>query len=159
MGMETAAIVMAAVSVGAEVGKMGMEISAAQKRGEALDLMAKQMKLQNQQKTLANYDKIEKVLEAQEAAMTVRGVAFSSPSFNAIQRATLNIGSKAQKNIDIEGSLALANIEMEKQNVKTTLFAQLFGDVSTIASSAASAMAKAPSMGGGAPSKLPQMEA
>ena len=151
MGLETAAIVMTVVAAGAEAAKMGFESSAAKERAKALELHANQMKLQTQQKTLANYDKIQRVLEAQEAAMTVRGVAFSSPSFNAIQRATFNIGAKEQKNIDIEGEISQANIATEKANVQNTLYAQLFGDVASIAFTAAGVYNKAPK-------KLPKAE-
>jgi hypothetical protein len=146
MGLEVAAIAMAAVAVGATVGKMGMEVQAANEKEQALDLQAKQMALQTQQKTLANYDVMEKVLDAQVAHMTTTGTAFSSPSFNAIQRNTLNIGAKKQKNTDIEGDLAQANLDIEKQNVRSTLYAQLFGDTASIASSAFSVAAKMPQM-------------
>lgn len=148
MGLEVAAIAMAAVAVGATVGKMGMEVQAANEKEQALDLQAKQMALQTQQKTLANYDVMEKVLDAQVAHMTTTGTAFSSPSFNAIQRNTLNIGSKKQRNTDIEGDLAQANIDIEKQNVRTTLYAQLFGDTAQIASSAFSVAGKMPTTAG-----------
>lgn len=152
MGLETAAIVMAAVAGGAAIGKAGFQMKAADEQSAALDLQAKEQKLQYQQKTLSNLDVMEKVLDAQTAAMTTRGVAFSSPSFNAIQRATLNIGAKKQQNLDTEQSLGEANIEAEKANVKNTLFAQLFGDVSDVAMAGASIYAKAPK-------SLPQMEA
>lgn len=158
MGLETAAIVMAAVAGGAAIGKAGFEMKAADQKNEALDLQAKEQKLQYQQKTLGNLDVMEKVLDAQTAAMTTRGVAFSSPSFNAIQRATLNIGAKKQQNLESEQSLAEANIEAEKANVKNTLFAQLFGDASELAMSAAGIYAKAPQASSAAKS-LPQMEA
>lgn len=147
MGMETAAVVLAAISTGATIGKMGMEINAANARTKVLESQALQNQVQTQQKTLENYDQILKVLDAQKALMTTRGVAFSSPSFNAIQRATLNIGSKKQKNIDIEGELVHENIKAEKRNVRNTLFAQLFGDVSQAAMNAY-----------GVNKKLPQME-
>jgi hypothetical protein len=125
MGMEVAIFAAAA----AELGKASMQVKAANARESQLEMQAQQLRLQHQQKTLANYDAMQKVLAAQEAAMTTRGVAFSSPSFNAIQRNVLNVGSKNQKNIDIENDLADYGIEIEKQNVKRTLFAQLFGDV------------------------------
>ncbi len=141
MGLETAAIVMATVAVGAEVGKMGFEGAAANEKEKALDLQAKEMALQTQQKTLANYDVMEKVLDAQIAHMTTTGTAFSSPSFNAIQRATLNIGHFYDKATG-------ERIEIEKRNVRNTLFAQLFGDTANIAMSAASVAAKMPTMSG-----------
>jgi hypothetical protein len=164
MGLETAVIVMAAVSAGATVGKMGFEMQAANDREKALDLQAEQQTLQYQQKTLSNLDVMEKVVDAQTAAMTTRGVAFSSPSFNAIQRATLNIGAKKQSNTEVENDLSQENIDIEKQNVRNSLYAQLFGDVSNLAMQGASLYAKMPTGGGGgsaaaAPSSLPQMEA
>lgn len=135
MGLEVAAIVMAGVAVGSKIGQMEMENKAANAKEAALDLQSKQQTVAYQQKTLSNYDVMEKVLDAQTAAQTVKGTAFSSPSFNAIQRNTVNIGAKRQKNLDIEHNLAEENIEIEKQNVKDTLYAQLFGDVSSLAMS------------------------
>lgn len=143
MGLEVALIAVAAVST---AGKMGFEVAAANEKEKALDLQAKEMALQTQQKTLANYDVMEKVLDAQQAHMTTTGTAFSSPSYNAIQRNTLNIGAKKQKNIEIEGELAQENIKIEKRNVKNSLYAQLFGDV-----------ANAAMMGGSIASKMPTM--
>lgn len=151
MGLETAAIVMAAVATGATVGKMGFEYQAAQQREKALDLEAKQTTIQYQQKTLQNLDVMEKVLDAQTAAMTTRGVAFSSPSFNAIQRATLNIGAKQQQNTEIEKDISMANNDLEKANVKSALYAQLFGDTASLAMEGANMYMKAPK-------SLPQME-
>lgn len=156
MGLETGAIVMMAVAAGATVGKMGFEYEASQQREKALDLQAEQQTLAYQQKTLQNLDSVEKVLDAQTAAMTTRGVAFSSPSFNAIQRATLNIGSKKQSNLETENSIAQENIELEKENVRNTLYAQLFGDVSNLAMQGSNIYSKAPKAA--PPSKLPQLE-
>jgi hypothetical protein len=142
MGIEVAALVIAGV---ATAGKMGSEIAAANKAQEALDLKASQTRLQTQEKTLQNFDVMEKVLKAQEAHMTTTGTAFSSPSFNAIQANTFNIGAKEQKNIDITGELEEQNIKNQKENVKNNLYAQLFGDVASAAASAYSYSAKAPS--------------
>lgn len=147
MGIEVATVALLAVAAGATVGKMGMEYEAAQEKEKALDLQGQQLQLQNQQKMLGNLDVMEKVLDAQAVSMTTRGVAFSSPSYNAIQRATLNIGAKKQANTEIEGSLAMENLDIEKQNVRTSLYAQLFGDTASLATTAA-----------GTVSKLPQME-
>lgn len=149
MGLEVAAIVLGGIAVASEVGKMDMEYQAAQQKEKALDLQAKQTALQSQQKTLANYDVMEKVLDAQIAHQTITGTAFSSPSFNAIQRNTLNIGAKKQRNTDIEGELAQSNIDIEKDNVRTTLYAQLFGDTADIAKSAFAVAGKMPTMPAG----------
>src|SRR5580658_8735300 len=102
MGLEVAALVMGGIFVASEVGKSAEEVKAANAEENALDLQAKQTALQTQQKTLSNYDVLQKVLDAQIAHETVTGTAFSSPSFNAIQRATLNIGSKKERNNEIE---------------------------------------------------------
>jgi hypothetical protein len=144
MGIEVAALVVAGLAVGAEAA---FEVKAANAKEHALDLQADQMRLQSQQKTLKNYDVMQKVLDAQIAHQSVTGTAFSSPSFNAIQRETINIGSKAQKNIDIEESLAAANIKIEKENVRSNLFAQLFGNVAQVASVAYTGAHNMPSKG------------
>jgi hypothetical protein len=148
MGLEVAAVVLAGVAVASKAGQMEMEYQASKQKEAALDLQAKQQTLAYQQKTLSNYDVMEKVLDSQTAAMTTRGVAFSSPSFNAIQRATYNVGAKRQKNIDIEEDLAQSNIDLEKENVRNTLYAQLFGDVSSLAMSAIAFGRSAPTQGG-----------
>ncbi len=145
MGLETAAIVMATVAVGAEIGKAVTQDIAADQKTQALNLQAKQLEIQRQEKTLSNYDVMEKVLQAQEAYMTVSGTSFSSPSFNAIQRNTVNIGAKKQKNTDIEGEFSRENIDIEKENVKNTLYAQLFGDVAETAMTAFSVATHMPS--------------
>lgn len=116
-------------TVAAQFGKANAQANAAESRQAALETQSKELMLQSQQKTLANYDTMEKVLDAQIAHMTTTGAAFSSPSYNAIQRNTMNIAAKKQKNIDIESSIQQENIEREKRNVRNTLFSQLFGDV------------------------------
>ena len=70
--------------------------------------------MQTKQKTLSNYDVMEKTIDAQIAHEAVNGTAFSSPSFNAIQRNTLNIGARNERNIETEGTIADQNIESEK---------------------------------------------
>jgi hypothetical protein len=144
MGLEVAAVVMAGVEVGLEVAKSSSQMSAAEAQTRALELQAEQATIQTQQKTLSNYDIMEKVLDAQTAYMTTTGNAFSSPSFNAIQRQTLNIGAKKGRNIELEGELQAENIEIEKENVKNTLYAQLFGNVANAANKAYSFSQKMP---------------
>lgn len=146
MGLETAALVMAGVAATAEVAKSYAEANAAAAREASLELQGKELQLQTQQKTLQNYEVMEKVLDAQVAHMTTTGAAFSSPSFNAIQRNTLNIGSRKARNIETEGELAQENIEIEKKNVRNTLYAQLFGNAAHVAMTAASAYAKMPTL-------------
>ena len=144
MGLETVAIVLGGVAVASEVGAASEQSKAATAETQALDLQSKEMALQTQQKTLSNYDVMEKVLDAQTAHMTTTGTAFSSPSFNAIQRNTLNIAGKQQKNTEIEGELEQENIDVEKQNVQSKLYAELFGDVAQGASAAFSMYSKMP---------------
>lgn len=153
-------LILLAIAAGATVAKMGAEAAVASQQRQALDLQAKQLQLQTQQKTLGNLTAMEKVLDSQAVALTTRGVAFTSPSYNAIQRATLNIGAKNQKNLDIESSLNQANIDMEKANVNNTLYAQLFGDTANLAFTAAGVASKLPvkETAAAAPKKLPQLE-
>lgn len=146
MGLEVAAVVMAGVAAGAEVAKAAAQTNAAHAREAALELQGKELQLQTQQKTLQNYEVMEKVLDAQVAHMTTTGTAFSSPSFNAIQRNTLNIGARKARNIETEGELARENIEIEKKNVRNTLYAQLFGDAAHVAMTAAGAFSKIPTL-------------
>lgn len=111
-----------------EVGKGVLEVQAARAQENALDLQAKQNELQYQQQTLSNLDSLDKVIQKQTAQMTTRGVAFSSPSFNATQRNTENIAARQQKNLDIQKSLLDENVAIEKRNVKNSLFGQMFSD-------------------------------
>jgi len=146
MGLEVAAVIMAGIATGAKVAQMGEQYNSAEAQEKSLDLQSTQQTLATQQKTLSNYDVMEKVLDAQTAAMTTRGTAFSSPSFNAIQRNTVNVGAKQGRNIEIEGDLAQQNIENEKENVRNTLYSQLFGDISGFAMSAFGVASKMPSL-------------
>ena len=125
---------LAGVGVAATAGKMVSEVASAQATMKGLELQRKQAEVQYQQKTLANYDLMEKVLDAQKASAGAKGFALTSPSFNAIQRETYNAGTREQKNIEIEKNLMQANIAVEKENVKKSLFSSLFGDVLGLAS-------------------------
>lgn len=148
MGLEVAAVTLAGVAVGAEVLKANEQIKAADLKENALALQAKEMQLQTQQKTLQNYDVMEKVIAAQKAHMTTTGTSFNSPSFNAIQRNTVNIAGKEGRNIETEGELQEENLDIEKANVKNSLYAQLFGDVVETASNAATFATKVPTTKG-----------
>jgi hypothetical protein len=64
--------------------------------------------------------------------MSTRGVAFSSPSFNAVQRDTENIAATEKKNLDLSKSMLDRHIAVEKRNVRNTLYAHLFGDVAKL---------------------------
>lgn len=127
--MPQASLLILATAATMEVGKGIMQIQAAKAQENQLDLQAKQNELQYQQQTLSNLDSLDKVIQHQTAQMTTRGVAFSSPSFNAIQRDTENIAARQQSNLDIQKRILDANVDIEKANVRNTLYGQLFGDV------------------------------
>ncbi|HEY2567216.1 MAG TPA: hypothetical protein VGH95_05895 [Candidatus Aquirickettsiella sp.] len=130
--MPQASLLILATAAAMEVGEGVMQVQAAEGKEKQLDLQAKQNELQYQQKTLSNLDNLNKVIQHQTAQMTTRGVAFSSPSFNAVQRDTENIAAKQQKNLDIEKSLSDNLIDIEKRNVRNSLYSQLFGDVGSL---------------------------
>jgi hypothetical protein len=143
MGVETA-FVLAAIAAGATVAKGTAEAQAAAATQHSLDQQAAFSAVQYQEKTLQNLDTIDKMLSKQAAQLSTRGVAFSSPSFNAIQRETLNVGSRKQQNLNTEQSIAQESYKIEKQNVKNTLHAQLFGDAANFAFGAATLNSQLP---------------
>ena len=138
----TALVVVASV---ATIGEGVMQYKGAESKEAGLDLQAKQNILTCQQKQLSNLDSISKVLDRQEAQSTVRGIdASMSPSFNAIERNTLNIGAKEGTNLNTESTLMERNVDIEKQNVKNTLYGQLFGDAAQLGMSFAGLQGKVP---------------
>lgn len=130
--MPQASLLILATAAAMEVGEGIMQVQAAEGKEKQLDLQAKQNELQYQQQTLSHLDNLNKVIQHQTAQMTTRGVTFASPSFNAIQRNTENIAAKQQKNLDIEKSLSDNLIDIEKRNVRNSLYSQLFGDVASL---------------------------
>lgn len=130
--MPQASLLIMATAAAMEVGEGVMQVQAVEGKEKQLDLQAKQNELQYQQQTLSHLDNLNKVIQHQTAQMTTRGVAFASPSFNAIQRNTENIAAKQQKNLDIEKSLSDNLIGIEKRNVRNSLYSQLFGDVASL---------------------------
>jgi len=139
-----------------ESGKFLFQMQSARAKQAALELQSKQLRLQRNEKMVANYDQVQRVLEAQEAMQTVRGTAFSSPSFNAIQRDTVNVGGRKGQNILLESEIQQNAIDVEKSNVRSTLWAQLFGDVAEGASAMIGVANAAPKAS--AASKLPRLE-
>lgn len=129
-------IVMVAMLGGVGLVKAGAQILGADANLEALALQEKQMQLQYQEKTLSNLSTLQKVLDAQIAQATVRGYSMDSPSFNAIERDTFNIAGREQRNLNLAKSIGEENFEIEKLNVKKSLYAQLFGDVLDVGVSA-----------------------
>ena len=151
--MLAAEIGLAAIAAGATIGKMSAEKKAEQANLSAINQQSKLMGLQYQQKHMQNLDVIEKMLSKQAAQLSTRGVAFDSPSFNAIQRETINKGAKSESNLNTEQSLAEQSLALERKNVKTSLHAQLFGDAASLGLGALSLVNATPTKG-----KLPQVE-
>lgn len=133
------------VSTAATAAKGYSQYEASQSKMDALNLSREQHVLQHQQKTLANYETTQKILDAQTANATTRGVGMGSPSLEAIARNTINVSAKNQKNLNTEESIFEQNLKAEKSNVSNTLFAELFGDAASLASDFASVKAKMPS--------------
>lgn len=138
----TVMAVIMAVDVAAQEAKGFMQYQSANAREASLDKQMKEDRLQYQEKTIANYDQMQRVLEMQQAQMAARGVSMDSPSFKAVSGDTFNIGSKAQSNLDLEERIRQTNFKIEKDNVRKTLYAQLFGDASTAAKDVAEVYAK-----------------
>lgn len=139
-------VIMATEAV-AQGAKGFFEYQSSTARKEALNMQMKENQINYQQKTIANYDQMQKIIEAQQAEMTVRGVSFGSPSYQAIAGNTYNIGMKQQRNLDLEKRINETNISLERKNVKDTLFAQLFGDVAQVGTTAMLAYGKTPKGG------------
>ncbi len=127
------------------LGKGYAQYQAMNEQEEALKVKSEQNNIIYQQKTLANYDLTNKILDAQLAQESARGVGLGSPSFQAIQENTLNVGAKNQRNLETEKSIFERNEDIEKQNVKLTFASQIFGDITDFASSLASVGSKLPS--------------
>ena len=112
-------------------------LAEAESKKEALNLQSKQNEIQYNQKRLQTLNILDNVIQHQQAQTTVRGTSFNSASFNAIQRNTENIASEELSNQNMQKSLFDRNIQVEKNKVNQTLFAQLFGDAMTAAEMAA----------------------
>lgn len=156
MGAEIG-IGLAVISAGATIGKLSAEEEAAEANLSAINTQSKLLQLQYQQKTLQNLEVTDQLLSRQAAQLTTRGVAFSSPSFNAIQRSTVNTAGRKQSNLDTEESLNQQALEIERKNVKSTLHAQLFGEISNFAFNVVGFGEKIPTKSS-MPKKLPQVE-
>jgi len=143
MGVDVS-IALAAISAGATVAKMSAEKEAAQADLSAINQQSRLQSVQYQQKQLQNLDLTEKMISKQTAQMTTRGVAFDSPSFNAVQRDTINTGSKQARNDKLTDSIAQDALNDERRNVKRTLHAKLFGEVAEFSFNAANLVSKLP---------------
>lgn len=121
------AIAAAAVGAASGVASAFGAVTAEEQAEQAITLQAKQKQLQLTQQKLTAYDQIQKTLNRQTAQATVRGVGMDSPSFNAIQRATFNLGSEQLQNINTEMDFVKYNEKISKQNAKNAMYANLFG--------------------------------
>lgn len=148
---------LAAIAVGATIGKMSEEKEAEQANLSAINQQSKLLALQYQQKNMRNLEITDKMLSRQAAQLSTRGVAFDSPSFNAIQRDTINTGARNARNLSTEQSLTEQGLAIERKNVKNTLHAQLFGDAATLGFGALDLADKWPTKSGET-RKLPQVE-
>lgn len=140
----TAMVVIAGVSA---AGKGLAQTASASSDMKALQLQREQNMISYQQKTLANLDMTKKIVDADSAEASVRGVGLNSPSLTAIQTNAFNVGAKNQSNLDIEQSLFEKNLKIEKENVRNTLWGNIFGDAAGIGSDAFMASKAAPKSG------------
>ena len=130
--MPQASLLILATAAAMEVDQGVMQVQAAKAQENQLDLQAKANEVKYQQDMLSHMNNLDHVLQTQTVEMSTRGVAFSSPSFNAVQRHTENIAAKPKQSLDLSKSLFDNQIAIEKSNVKNTLYAQLFGDVAKL---------------------------
>ncbi len=139
MGAIAFLVASAAVEVGSTVMEVSEENAARNAALQQIELQSKESEVQYQQKTLANYDRLQSYLSAQEAAEATRGVGFNSSSFNAIQRNTFNVAAREQHNLDIAQQLTQAQADVKKQEVNEKFAASVSGDVLNIGSMLAGA--------------------
>lgn len=158
MGIEAGGIALGAIAIGSFFESANARGQAASANMAALRQQSKLLELQYQQKQIQNLAATEKVLARQTAQMSTRGVTFDSPSFNAIQRETLNIGSRKESNLKAENQLAKEGLALEAQNVKLSLHASLFGDAANLGLGMLDLWERYPRMASNTPSKLPQIE-
>lgn len=141
-------MLLAGLMVGSTVAQAESQYSSEQESLASLKTQSKEQQLQYQQKSMQNLDAVQKMFDAQVAWQTVSGSAMSSPTFNAIQRNTANVGARSQRNLDLEETIVQQNIRTEKSNVRNKLYSQLFGDLASAAKSGAGIAAGMPSFGG-----------
>jgi hypothetical protein len=138
---------MVVVSAAATGGKMLFESEAASAQENSLNLENQQKQLQYNQRLLQNYDMTEKALASAQAHAATRGVSMASPSLEAEKTNIYNLSAEERKNLGIEKSIFEQNIRNEKSNVRTSLYAQLFGDVASFGERYYGVKSKLPSAG------------
>lgn len=108
------------------------KLSAHDYRSRAIDLQSKQSTLRHQQELLSNYDILEQTLATNLAEASAKGIGLGSPSFEAVERSTINKIAKEERNLNLEESIYQEGLKVEKGNVKNTLYSSLFGDVASV---------------------------
>lgn len=123
----TAVLIGSAIASAAGVaGGLSAEQAAAKSANQALDLKAKQVDLQAEQKKAAEYQKLNANLDRQQAIAAASGTSSRSTSLASLKLGTAKSGAKAQKVIEVEQDIARANIEAERQAIKHKLAGGLF---------------------------------
>ncbi len=126
----TIILVASAVASAAGIaGSVVAEQNSAKAAEGALDVQAKQMDVQFEQKKAAEYQKLNANLDRQQAVAAASGTSMRSPSLAAIKLGTAKAGAQTQKNLDTEQSIARANIEAERAAIKAKLAGGLFGAI------------------------------
>lgn len=111
------------------LGETALGFNIETEKENQINLQAEQQRLQYQQKTLANYDLTNKILDRQLVEASAKGVSLGSPSLEALQRNTLNVGAKKELNLETEEGIFERNIRVERENVENTMTAQLLGNL------------------------------
>lgn len=126
-----------AAGIGIVSGIAGMYETTLAERAqmEQINLQSKQRQLQLTQKKTSIYDQTLKVLQRQTAQATTRGIGMDSPSFNAIQRQTLNLSSENLQNVNTQQELLDYSAKAERESARNTMYAKLFGQAGSMAMS------------------------
>jgi len=117
----------------ASLAKGIMQIGSAGAQEGALREQSRNDELQYLQQSNSRLFQLQSLLSTQTATESARGVGLGSPSFEAIQSQSVRISGKQQRNLDTEEAARQHILQTQRSNVKSTLFAQLFGDVGTTA--------------------------
>ena len=122
----------AGISAASSLAGMYETTLAEQAAMEQIQIQEKEKQIQLTQKKTSIYSETQKVLQRQIAQSTTRGIGLDSPSFNAIQRDTINVGAKNSQNANLESEFAKYNAAAERENVRISTHAKLFGDAAQL---------------------------
>ena len=133
-GLAIATAISATLEVGGEIAA-GIERHIATEQAlKALSLQEKETTVQYQQKTLANYNRMQQYLSAQTAEAVTRGVGFNSASFNAIQRNTVNVTAREQKNLDVDYQIAKSTFAAKREAANEQFWGGTTSDILNVGS-------------------------